>query len=142
MRALRSRAAVILYVAALACAVWPVAVGYTVLAGEKATARVLSCHRTHTGRVHNTTCTGAWVASDGSPGEGEIYNVDEHDYGHDITIRLGPFGPYGHGWARHVPPATAGFGLGIAACLGVLVMLVLDRRKKDAAAAWRASQKR
>ncbi|WP_026414368.1 hypothetical protein [Actinomadura oligospora] len=142
MRALRSRAAVFLYVVALAFAVWPVAIAYTVLAGEKAHARVLSCHRSHTGHVRTTTCTGTWIRTDGSPGDGKIYNVDERDYGRDITIRFGPFGPYGHGWGRHVPPATGGFGIGVAACLGVLAMLVLDRRKKDAAAAWRASQKR
>ncbi|RFU40795.1 hypothetical protein DZF91_15260 [Actinomadura logoneensis] len=140
MRALRSPAAVILYVLALAFAVWPLTIGYTVLAGEKAEARVLSCHRSHSGRTLTTTCTGTWTKADGASGEGEIYNVDEDDYGRGITVRFGPFGPYAHGWGRNIPFTSAGFGLGTVACLAILALLVHARRKKDTATAWRASQ--
>lgn len=142
MRALRSKAAILLYVVALGFAIWPIGIAYTQLAGDKANARVLSCHRSHTGRVHSTTCTGVWIKADGSSGEGEISNVDEHDYDRTVTVRFGPFGPYAHGFGRAVPGVIGEFGIGVAACLIVLVMLVLDRRKKDAAARWRESQKR
>ncbi|RMI40285.1 hypothetical protein EBO15_27055 [Actinomadura harenae] len=132
----------ILYVAALAFSVLPALIAYTVVAGDKAEARVLSCHHSHTGRRHTRTCTGTWITSGGSTGDGKIYNVDERDYGRDVALRIGPLGPYGHGFGRHVPTVLGSCGIGVGACLTVLVMLVLNRRKKDAAATWRASRKR
>ncbi|MFC4910978.1 hypothetical protein [Actinomadura gamaensis] len=138
MRTFRSPGVLIPLLIVAAAAIWPVAVGYTVLAGDKATARVLSCQRTHTGRSQTLHCRGVWVKPDGTTGSGHIYNVNMDDYGRDVPIRFGPFGPYGHGFGRSLMARMGGFGIAIGGCLVVAVVFARERRKK--AARWRASQ--
>ncbi|MCP2336888.1 hypothetical protein [Actinomadura rupiterrae] len=140
MRVFRSPAVLLPLLVAALIAIWPAGVGYTVLAGDKATARVLVCQRSHTGSVRTTQCRGTWIKPDFTTGSGHIYNVDESDYGRDVPIRFGPFGPYAHGFDRGLTARFAGFGFGIGICLVLAVVFARDRRKKAAAAAWRASQ--
>lgn len=77
---------------------WPVTLTYTFLAGERADARVAECHHEGSGRARKLVCTGTWRTAGGGVGAGEIYGLDEKDAGRAVEVRIGPLGPYGHGF--------------------------------------------
>ena len=89
----------------------PITLGYTFLAGEKATAQVTSCHRS--GR--KLSCEGHWRGADGTRGSGHISGVDTGDVGHSVEVRIGPLGPYAGGLGRAWPLFLTVLPLPIAA---------------------------
>lgn len=81
---------------------WPVVMGYTLTAGEKAAADVAECHSVRTGKTTKLVCTGTWRTHDGHTGSGEIYGLDRDDAGRTgVPVRIGPMGPYAGGFARN-----------------------------------------
>jgi hypothetical protein len=81
---------------------WPVVLTCTFVWGEKATAHVAECHVKHNTKGSETICTGLWTTSHGFRGAGKIYGLNEDQAGHDVSVRIGPMGPYaggfGHSW--------------------------------------------
>ncbi|MBE1534043.1 hypothetical protein [Actinomadura algeriensis] len=86
-------------------AVYPVILTYTFYLGEKATATVAECELGSPGYGRAggdpDICRGTWRTEGGETGEGEIYNLDATEAeGRTYPIRIGPLGPYAHGWDR------------------------------------------
>ncbi|OLT14258.1 hypothetical protein BJF79_19105 [Actinomadura sp. CNU-125] len=110
MRKVLTGIAVVLF---CAWAVYPAILTYTFHFGEKATATVAECDLGGNARGRSArnqdTCRGTWRTEGGKTGEGEIYNLDAPDAeGRTFAVRIGPLGPYAHGWERAWPaPAVA-----------------------------------
>jgi hypothetical protein len=90
--------AVVVPIVPIAALFWPVVLTYTFVAGERATAQVSECHRLSSGRISELKCTGTWRADGGDIGSGEIYGLGRRDVGGAVEVRIGPMGPYGHGF--------------------------------------------
>lgn len=82
--------------------VWPALLTYTFLAGERATAQVSECHRVSSGSVSQLQCTGTWRTAGGDVGSGGLNGLRRGDAGRSVEVRVGPLGPYGHGFAGSV----------------------------------------
>ncbi|MCP2336887.1 CopD family protein [Actinomadura rupiterrae] len=131
MRALFSFVPLLCYAVAAALAAWPAGVGYTLVAGDKATATVQSCRMVTTRHSHTRICEGDWRKPDGTTGSGRIYNLDSRDAGHDVAVRLGPYGPYAHGFGRWIWLKLVLFGAGIALCFGVVAAVIRFARQQE-----------
>ncbi|WP_026414369.1 hypothetical protein [Actinomadura oligospora] len=119
---------------AVALLVWPASVAYTLLAGDRATAHVVECHDRPIGRGTKLACTGTWRTRDGVGGPDDLYNLDRRDVGHDVTVRSGPFGLYGHGLGRAWPGllgAMLGPLLFGARFVTQLAVIPVHRRRRD-----------
>ncbi|WP_026402245.1 hypothetical protein [Actinomadura rifamycini] len=90
-----------------AWAVYPAILAYTFATGEKATATVAECDVKEYRSGEKDECRGTWRTEDGDTGQGEIYNLDARKAaGETRTVRIGPLGPYAHGWDRAWPGTT------------------------------------
>lgn len=93
--------------------------------GPAATAHVLNCHTTGSGKGSNTYCTARWTV-DGRTETGDLWNGKMSDPGKDLSVRI-------HG-SRAVRPqiwvsiALAVFGLAIAA-VGVWLTTIFRRQQ-------------
>ncbi|MBE1534044.1 hypothetical protein [Actinomadura algeriensis] len=120
--------------------IYPAVLTYTFFLGEKATATVAECEAGHSGPARGArdpdVCRGTWRTADGETGEGEIYNLDATEAeGRTYPIRIGPLGPYAHGWDRAWPaPAFGAVPLLILWCVCAFVywkFLLPSRRAAD-----------
>jgi hypothetical protein len=109
---------------AAAVLVWPVVVGYTLLAGERGAAHVIECHERPTSRSGLLTCTGTWRADGGQAGAGKIYGLSAEDAGHSVRVRLGPGGTWAEGSGV---PASVGIPIGMAVFTVALVVWISTR---------------
>ncbi|GGV14421.1 hypothetical protein GCM10010182_38800 [Actinomadura cremea] len=109
----RSILTVLAVVAFCGWAVYPVLLTYTFYLGEKATATVAECEvgSPGYGRAGGDPdrCRGTWRTEGGETAEGEIYNLDPtRAEGRTYAVRIGPLGPYAHGWDRAWPGPLLG----------------------------------
>ncbi|MFV2174427.1 hypothetical protein ACFHW2_07860 [Actinomadura sp. LOL_016] len=123
-----------------AWAIYPALLTYTFFLGEKATATVTECEPGSTGVVRGASdpdvCRGTWRTDGGETGRGEIYNLDAtEEEGRTLEVRIGPLGPYAHGWGRAWPmPAAAAvpllflWGIGV---FGYRAVVLPSRRAAD-----------
>ncbi len=77
----------------------PAVLTYTFLAGERGTAQVSECRRVSSGRIVQLNCTGTWRTDGGDTGSGKVYGLSREDVGRTVEVRIGPLGPYAHGFA-------------------------------------------
>lgn len=76
---------------------WLAVLTFTLVAGERGTAQVAECHKGGS-RGAKLVCTGTWHTAGGDTGSGEIYGLSRRDAGRTVEVRIGPTGPYGHGF--------------------------------------------
>ncbi|WP_026402247.1 hypothetical protein [Actinomadura rifamycini] len=100
--------------------VYPAILAYTFAAGEKGTATVAECEAVRRGP---DVCRGTWRTGGGRTGEGEIYNLDARvEGGRTLPVRIGPLGPYAHGWDRAwTTPVLSGVPLVVLGSLFALI---------------------
>jgi hypothetical protein len=95
----------------------PVVLGYTFLAGDKATAQVTTCR--HAKRV---SCHGNWQDARGRRGSGHISGVGRDDVGRSVEVRIGPLGPYAGGLGRSWPLCLTALPILLAPPFTVVMM--------------------
>lgn len=109
----------------VAAGFWPAVLGYTFVAGEKATAQVTNCRETRDPKGSTgLDCSGRWHDAEGGGGSGHVSGVGRADFGRDVEVRIGPLGPYAGGPARSWPPFLTALPLLLAPPMG----FVLARR--------------
>lgn len=75
--------------------VLPGVIIYTVKWGERAVATIEGCEQREVRYdTRYLDCRGSWRFADGSRDSGHVSGVGMADIGHEVPVRVGPFGPY------------------------------------------------
>jgi hypothetical protein len=111
-------------IVSLAVLAWLAVLTFTLVAGEPGTAHVAECHKAGS-RGAELVCTGTWRTAGGGTGSGKIYGLSRRDAGRTVEVRIGPTGPYGHGFGGSLH--TYLISLMVGAGAGVLLVGVWRR---------------